>query len=248
MAASSWILLRGLCRESRHWGDFLPLFRSALAAENVYALDLPGVGERYVESSPSRIEDIVESVRSEAVARGIPKPYSFFAVSLGAMVALKWVELYEEEVQRYVVVNTSDRQSGPLDRLRRDAWGKVLKAMVSRDSLEREQAILSAISNSPERSALVAPLWARLGQEHPIKYQVAMAQLLAARGFRLLRKTKVDGTFLVSLGDRFVDPKCSMRMAQYLNRPILTHSWGGHDLTLDDPRWVTDRVVELVAK
>ena len=41
---SDWVFMRGLTRESAHWGDFPARFESALPGARVYLIDLPGNG------------------------------------------------------------------------------------------------------------------------------------------------------------------------------------------------------------
>ena len=41
---STWIFLRGLTRESGHWGTFTAQFEKAMPGCEVVALDLPGNG------------------------------------------------------------------------------------------------------------------------------------------------------------------------------------------------------------
>ena len=55
----SWILLRGLTREARHWGAFTSLLAQR-SGEDVVTLDLPGSGEFAALPSPAlpiRIRD-----------------------------------------------------------------------------------------------------------------------------------------------------------------------------------------------
>ena len=62
---ATWILLRGLAREKRHWGDFLEQFRSAFPNDKILALDLPGAGEFFKETSPRTVEGMFNFVRGE---------------------------------------------------------------------------------------------------------------------------------------------------------------------------------------
>ena len=51
----NWILLRGLARESAHWGDFIPLLQSTFPDAQLTLLDLPGTG-RFHQGSQSRLD------------------------------------------------------------------------------------------------------------------------------------------------------------------------------------------------
>ena len=111
----TWVLLRGLTREARHWGGFAQQLAAALpAAETapVVALDLPGNGAFHREASPRSVRGMTDFARAQLLARGLPPPYHLLAMSLGAMVAADWARQYPGEVLRLVLVNTSMRPHG----------------------------------------------------------------------------------------------------------------------------------------
>ena len=88
----SWVLLRGLTREARHWGDFADQLARALppsspGATRVLALDLPGNGVFHQEASPASVAAMADFARAQLQARGLPPPYRLVAMSLGGMVA-----------------------------------------------------------------------------------------------------------------------------------------------------------------
>lgn len=65
----TWILLRGLAREARHWGSFAQQFSRVLASSNLIhqaeALDLPGNGEFCQLPSPTSVPRMVELARQQ---------------------------------------------------------------------------------------------------------------------------------------------------------------------------------------
>jgi hypothetical protein len=63
----NWLLLRGLARESAHWGDFIPLLEAIFPDANVTMLDLPGTGRFHKEVSPRTIKAITDAVRGHAL-------------------------------------------------------------------------------------------------------------------------------------------------------------------------------------
>jgi len=56
---TTWVLLRGLAREARHWGDFPAVFRNEFPDADILTPDLPGNGRRFEEPSPTRVADMV---------------------------------------------------------------------------------------------------------------------------------------------------------------------------------------------
>ena len=70
-AEAPWILLRGLTRDSHHWGDFPRLFSERLHGARVLTLDLPGNGVLNTRPSPLRVEAVVAYCRAELQGRGL---------------------------------------------------------------------------------------------------------------------------------------------------------------------------------
>ena len=59
----NWLLLRGLARDKRHWGDFGSLFERRVQDSNVFMLDLPGMGTERHRDSPLSISGITDDLR-----------------------------------------------------------------------------------------------------------------------------------------------------------------------------------------
>ena len=71
----------------------------------------------------------------------------------------------------------------------------------------------------------------------------ALRQLLAAMRFRAPRhKPEVPLLILASASDRLVDPRCSQRLAAGWHSTLIMHPDAGHDLPLDDARWVATHI------
>jgi len=84
----NWLLLRGLARESAHWGAFISLLQDTFPDANVTTLDLPGTGCFREEASPLTIKAITSTVRHRALDNGcLQQPVTILAISIGAMVA-----------------------------------------------------------------------------------------------------------------------------------------------------------------
>lgn len=74
-----------------------------------------------------------------------------------------------------------------------------------------------------------------------------MRQLLAAARFSLPENSRnIPGLVLCSEGDAMVAPACSERIAQFYHWPLLKESTAGHDLPLDSPHWVVEKIKEWV--
>jgi pimeloyl-ACP methyl ester carboxylesterase len=145
----NWILLRGLARESGHWGDFVPLLQSAFPNARITLLDLPGTGCFYQEKSPSSIKAITGSVRRHALDSGLlQQPVTILALSLGAMVAWEWMHRYPEDICGAVLMNTSFADVSPFyQRLRWQSYTDFIALATTRNLHKRESGILQLTSN-----------------------------------------------------------------------------------------------------
>ena len=104
---TTWVLLRGLMREARHWGVFPPLLRSAVGAHDLVALDFPGNGSLHAQRSPASVAEMAEHCRNQLVQLGYAQPYRVLALSLGAMVTVAWDQMHPGELEKLVLINTS---------------------------------------------------------------------------------------------------------------------------------------------
>lgn len=245
---TTWILLRGLTRESGHWGDFASQFQAALPDSFVVALDLPGNGTLWAQRSPARVADMVEHCRAELAGRQLPQPCHLLAMSLGAMVAVAWADAYPREVAAQVLINTSMRPfSRFYQRLRPANYGALLKLVLLGGTSEQwERTVLRLTSNRARLDVLAH--WQALRQAHPVSRANAMRQVLAASRFHASAQApSVPTLLLASENDRLVDVRCSRALAAHWHCPLLLHPTAGHDLPLDDGAWVVAATREFVA-
>ncbi len=245
----TWILLRGLAREARHWGPLPGLLQQALPQAHVITPDLPGNGRRWRERSPKRIDLMVEMLRTELRAQGLKPPYHLMGLSLGAMVAIDWAHRHPHEVEAAVLMNTSVRPfSPPHHRLLPRNLPALLHGLLQPAQAERwERTILSLTTqscppNAPKTQALLQD-WVRWHREHPVSVPNILRQLTAAARFRAPAVAPpVRLLLLVGDQDHFVSPRCSEALAQAWGRPLFHHPHAGHDLPVDDAPWVVRQV------
>lgn len=235
----NWLLLRGLVREQRHWGDF-PGRLAERTGATVRMLDLPGVGTERQRPSPVTIAAIVEDLR----ARFTPGdgPWGLLAASLGGMIALAWAERHPEDFARVVVLNTSASDlAGTFDRFTPAALGMVARALWAGDPVVRERHILGLVSNTPQGRAY-AEVFAAHARDAPVARGVLVRQLRAASGARAPASLAVPLLVLCSEQDRLCRPGASRALAARLGARLEVHPDAGHDLPLDDPDWVIEQV------
>lgn len=241
---TTWVLLRGLARESGHWGAFADMLRARVpAGDEVVTLDLPGNGERWRETSPTSVSEMVLAARAHLSA----PPYALVAISLGGMVALQWAHEHPRELAGCVLINSSFAGVSPFwHRLQPRAVFTLLGAL--RPGLTgqaRERRVLALTSNRPI-DPLVLHRWAECARLHPVSRVNAVRQLLAAARFRVpARKPDVPLCIVASAQDRLASVECSRALARRWGLPLQLHPNAGHDLPLDDPQWLLERLGPL---
>ncbi len=242
---STWIFLRGLTRESRHWGDFPALFRHEIPAAGIVMLDLPGNGNLNTQRSPASVEALLCACRAQLLARGIPPPYHLLAMSLGAMVAVAWADRHPQELAGCVLINTSLRPYSRFDQRLRPANYLTLLRLICPgiSAAARESAILRMTSRlAPQRPQIVAQ-WSAWQRTHPVTPGNALRQLWAACRYQAPpHPPGVNLLILAGAGDTLVNPVCSRQLAQRWQAAYVEHPGAGHDLPLDAGPWVARQV------
>lgn len=239
----TWIFLRGLTRESRHWGDFVTQFQQELPDSQVVALDLPGNGLLNHQRSPLCVQDMVAHCRAQLVLRHIAPPYHLLAMSLGAMVALAWAAAHPQEVAANVLINTSMRPFNPFyQRLQPANYGVLFKlALLNAPPEAWAREVLRLTSNQAHEAVLAH--WLAWQRANPVSYANALRQLIAAARFRAPAVKPPAATLLLaSEQDHLVSVECSKTLARHLQYVLCLHPRAGHDLPLDDGPWVAAQV------
>ena len=241
--STPWLLLRGLMRETRHWGDF-PARLAAAGQTSTYTLDLAGNGLRYRETSGPTVPDMADDVADQwQRLRG--GPVRVLALSLGGMVAAEWARQAPHTVTELVLCNSSFRPySAPWERFQPRALSKLLRLLLTAPAaLEIETEILRLSSNRPEAHAAQLCDWVQWRQQCPVSAGNVLRQLAAAARYRAAPTPAVATRVLSSAGDRLVSPRCSQRLAAAWKVPLALHPSAGHDLPLDDPDWLLAQLV-----
>ena len=242
-----WIFLRGLARESRHWGNFVPQFEATMPASRVIALEFPGNGLLNQQCSPMCVQDMVEHCRAQLRASHIHPPYRLLALSLGGMVAVAWSCSYPGEISAQVLINTSLRTFSPFyERLRPTNYAVLFQLAVFGATPEAwERTILRITSNHPDDAVL--PHWLAWRRANPVSRTNALRQLVAAARFSAPKRPPATATLLLACAqDRLVSVACSKTLARRWQCDLRIHPGAGHDLPLDDGLWVADQVREWV--
>jgi len=246
-----WIFLRGLTRETAHWGGFPDDFQGALSASQVISLDLPGNGRLHLVPSLWSIGAMVRFCREELASRQVEPPYRLLAMSLGAMVATEWAYRFPEEIAGCALVNTSFKAFSPFyRRLRPCNYLALLKlVLLTNDAGDAEREILRLTSNALGKREEIIASWVETRRLRPVKSANALRQLLAAVRYRARAEPPAAPLLILSsMHDGLVHVECSLAIASSWSCALAVHPSAGHDIALDDPAWVVEQVGRWLAQ
>ncbi len=241
----TWILLRELLREQRHWGNFPHQLQNQLNV-NILCPEIAGNGKRYQQTSAARIATMLEDVRSEVQIAQIQQPVAVLGLSMGGMIASEWLSRYPQELSAAVLVNSSlGRFSRSYQRLRPNILLPLLRCYFSRNLSisQKEQTVIDITRNLCPDLQAVLQEWIGYAQQYPVSGRSAFNQLFAAATYRGPASSGITPVLLLtSKQDHMVNPVCTYAIAKAWKCPLEEHSQAGHDLPLDDGQWVIDTI------
>lgn len=236
-----WVMIRGMMSESFHWWDFLPRLRDAFPDDEFHTPDLLGTGRSGLERTPTSLVRNVNAIRQQVPGNGRKIIFGF---SLGGIIGLEWAYLNPHEVEALVLINISLANSPLHHRMRPGALRKIARFSLVRPGVRRDELSLGMTTALPlERCRELAPHWAKRAEEYPVHPMNFFAQIRLAGSARL-RPTPppVPILMLASGQDQVVHPECSGRIARAWNVPLHLHPEAGHDLSLEQPDWIVERL------
>lgn len=249
----NYFLMRGLIRETRHWGIFPEILQKTIPQANIVMLEIPGVGKYVKVKTPTSIDDIVEFMRKDFLQEKAKNPNAknyIIAMSLGAMIATHWMQKYPHDFDKAMLSNTSYKGFCSLfERLRPSNYTTIFKSILANlfggNKLEQEKYIVSMVSNRPENYERISKNWAKIQEDSPVPVMNLFRQLIAAVIFSPSpAKPQTPLMLLNSTTDRFVSTECSKNIHEKWQVPIKYHATAGHEMALDEPQWLADRVKE----
>ncbi len=252
------VLIRGLLREQRHWGDFPRQLQENVEeitgkTVNIITVNIAGNGDRYSEESCSSISEMVEDLRRQVSrqvgeSKNIHNKLWLVALSLGGMIATEWASQYKEEIAGIVLINTSASQFSPLyHRLKFSNILAIVKAVLATSSRVRESIILSLTSNKHNTNGALLESWVNIAQTARVSQKNVLIQLCAAAAYKGRgMPPEVPILVLASQRDGLVSYKCSERIANRWGAFFFLHHSAGHDLPLDDPLWLCNHITRYI--
>lgn len=240
------VLIRGLGKESAHWGDVTPGLSKLLPDFQVMALDMRGSGRYYQEKTPLKMSEIVLRMRADFLEK-LPSQQEhecyLVAISLGGMIASFWLNHYPQDFKKAVLINTSFSGISPFyQRLRLSCLPRLIRVALNRSLHRREKLTLELISNDPKKQQEALPRWVEIQKKRPVRTMNLIRQLLVACFYTPSITWTIPTLLLASKKDRMVNSRCSEDIHQKHHFPIIYHSEAGHALTVDDARWLVDQI------
>ena len=247
----TWILLRGLMRESRHWGRFTTVLQENNPKDRIISIDWPGNGQLHQHDSHARIETMVAHLRHTLAEQDLRPPYHVIAISLGAMAAVDWCQTHPDEISKCILINTSLQPfSRFYHRLSPRNYLALLLVLLLNDKAKKEKIILNITSQTRPPASLQQ--WISYQEQYPISRKNALRQLSAAMHYRApSQQPAVPMLLLNAARDQLVNPRCSNDLITHWNRAgtchkgmltLRTHPTAGHDLPLDDADWIISTI------
>ncbi|MCG3864754.1 MULTISPECIES: alpha/beta hydrolase [unclassified Photobacterium] len=238
------ILLRGLFRDQFHWGTFCQTLKNHFPHSDIVCLDIAGNGARNDEKTPPSLKGIAQDLHEHFhILRPQHQQADIIAISMGGMIALKWMAMFPNDIRKAILINTSTQSLSPFhQRLRWQRYADISQILWL-PNLKQEEKIIHLTSNKQWDSVELIALshqWANWKEQHPISCKNMFNQLNASREFTLPNKLSQPIVLLTSQQDKLVNYQCSIALAHYWNLPINIHPTAGHDIPLDDPQWVCE--------
>lgn len=241
---NKYVLLRGLVRGNGHWGNFLTVLKAINPRAEIEIYEIPGNGTRCQETTPLDPFEVISDFRQRSEFVRNKEPFILCGISLGGMLALKWVELFPEEIAKAFVVNSSLKSLSPFfHRLRFENYLLIMRIFLVRSSDVREHRILEITSNRNDLDPKIIDQLVTFSRNHPVSEWNVFRQLYLAGKIHISQNLNPSIKIIQSIQDRLVDPKCSQKIAEYLQAELIVHPTAGHDIPLDDPEWLAKQLI-----
>ena len=120
-----------------------------ISAENVkiHNLEIKGNGNKFNQTSATRIEDMIEDVRADFQKMRNPNSEAVLvAISLGGMIGINWANKYPKDFAKAFILNSSlPTYCGLFDRVLPSSWYRLASGALSSDPFEKESLIFDVI-------------------------------------------------------------------------------------------------------
>lgn len=245
----NFYLIRGLSRESAHWGDFTSILQKQFVKCTIKLVDLPGFGIFNHLPSPASIEAIVSFIDSHYPVN--PDESNFIvATSLGGMIGLEWVKSGSNKFDGLVMMNCSFKNICTFsERVKKSSRAKLFQLFYLRNSYKREKIIFEINTNYPRKNEEILSHWVHIQHLRRVKKRNFFKQVIAAAKYvPKLENIEIPLLILASQNDKLVCSSCFLKIHKIFGGNIVWHKKAGHCIPLDDPNWVSIQIDKWVNK
>ena len=236
---NNWIFLRGLTRGNIHWGNFPEIFLKINPDAKVEFLEIPGNGLLNNELTPTDPKLVIDLIRAKSSFCQNNLPFHLCGISLGGMIALKWAELYPQNIENLVIINSSLKQFSPFyHRLNPRNYGQIFLALLETSKIKQETIILKITSNKFNDNEIYLKTFSEFATNNKFLKENLIRQLFLANNIKIGNLSAIKIKIISSKNDRLVDFSCSNRIASNFGIKQIIHPTAGHDLPLDEPEWL----------
>ncbi|MBI3133097.1 MAG: alpha/beta hydrolase [Bacteroidetes bacterium] len=237
-------LLRGLTRESGHWGSFIELFQQQMPDAVIHLLDLPGSGKYVHEKASVSIARMVDFMRHDFLKEQGEGERIICATSLGGMVASEWVMRHKSDFQGLIIINSSFKKiCTTAERVKAGVRRDMVRILFTGNLHKREALIVNVNSNRPEIHAAITAEWVEIQKKRTMSRRNILAQTLAGMLYGVKqRKPEVPLLIFGSKGDRMVCTRCIEKTHAAFGGTLIWHPDSGHALPLDEPQWLGEQI------
>jgi pimeloyl-ACP methyl ester carboxylesterase len=239
-------LLRGLVREKAHWGEFKEKIQATFPDAKIITPEIQGVGQYNEMTSPDNFPEMIDFMRSnhEEYFNG-DQENVLLAMSLGGMITRQWIEMYPNDFNKIILVNTSFKGINPLfDRLKPAGIINFFKIFFSPGVKARERSIIKMVSNNNLNHEEIIQEWIDIQIKRPVKRASFINQIKAALTFTPPQTWPGTLPLLILAGknDRLCSFKSSKKLHKVWGGQYLEHPTAGHDIPIDDAEWLIEKI------
>ncbi len=239
-------LLRGIGRESGHWGTtFTERLLHHFPKGNLIKMDLPGSGIYFDQPALSSVDNMVEflhnNYHSELYSHSGANV--LLATSLAGNIALEWITKYPNDFSGITMVSSSLKGvCASKSRVKPEAKNEFIDIFFTSDETKRELKFLKINSNLQTNNDSLLRAWIDIQHEHPVSKTSLIKQTIAGALYQPPTEIPQIPILLVgSKADKIVAPSCLRSVSEYLHADLTFHNTSGHGLPIDAPVWLADQ-------
>ena len=241
----TFYLLRGIGRESGHWGNtFTTYVRAQIPDAQFVLMNLPGAGTYHQERALPTVEKMADFLRAQhkPMIDSLPGKKIIVATSLAGNVALEWITEYPTDFQGAVLLSTSLKgvcQSK--HRVQAKAKADFVNIFLIKDLATREKAFLEINSNLNVHNDSLLNAWVAVQTERPVSKGALLKQTMAGMVYQPPHEKPAIPVLVVgSSADKIVHEQCLTQVSEQLDSDLYLHPSAGHGIPVDAPLWLAD--------